>query len=101
MDIIVWQWVFLLLWLFRLALLGRIVFDFVRIFSRSWRPVGVTVIALEVLYSTTDPPVKLLRRLIPPVRFGRVGFDLSIIVLLIIVYIGIIFVGRAAGVRVA
>lgn len=97
MDTVIWQWVYLLLWLFRLALLGRIVFDFVRVFAREWRPAGGPVIALEVLYTTTDPPVKLLRRLIPPIRLGRVGLDLSIIVLLIIVYIGIIFVGRAAG----
>lgn len=86
MDI-VWQLAYLLLWLLRLAILGRIVFDIVRIFARSWRPAGGAAIALELLYSTTDPPVKLLRRLIPPLRFGGVGFDLSIIILLIIIYI--------------
>jgi YggT family protein len=42
---------------------------------------------MEVLYVTTDPPVKLFRKIIPTVRLGGVGFDLSIIVLLIIVYI--------------
>jgi YggT family protein len=82
-----WQLCFLLLWLFRLALLGRIVFDIVRAIARTWRPSGGAAVALEVLYSSTDPPVKLLRRLIPTVRLGNVGFDLSIIVLLIVVYI--------------
>ncbi|MBN9610974.1 MAG: hypothetical protein BGO26_08690 [Actinobacteria bacterium 69-20] len=82
-----WQLCFLALWLFRLALLGRIVFDMVRVLARRWRPVGGSAVALEVLYSTTDPPVKLLRRMIPMVRLGGVGFDLSIIVLLIVVYI--------------
>jgi YggT family protein len=82
-----WQLCYLVLWLFRLALLGRIVFDIVRVLARSWRPAGGSAVALEVLYSSTDPPVKLLRRLIPTVRLGNVGFDLSIIVLLIVVYI--------------
>jgi YggT family protein len=82
-----WQLCYLVLWLFRLALLGRIVFDIVRALARTWRPAGGSAVALEVLYSSTDPPVKLLRRLIPTVRLGNVGFDLSIIVLLIVVYI--------------
>jgi YggT family protein len=82
-----WQLCYLVLWLFRLALLGRIVFDIVRALARTWRPGGGSAVALEVLYSSTDPPVKLLRRLIPTVRLGNVGFDLSIIVLLIVVYI--------------
>ncbi len=82
-----WQLLFLLLWLFRLAVLGRIVFDFVRVFARRWRPAGASAVALEVLYSSTDPPVKLLRRIIPTVRLGGVGFDLSIIVLLIVIWI--------------
>lgn len=82
-----WQLCFLLLWLFRLLLIGRIVFDIVRVLARSWRPVGGSAIALEALYSSTDPPVKLLRRIIPTVRLGNVGFDLSIIVLLIVVFV--------------
>lgn len=82
-----WQLTYLVLWLFRLALLGRIVFDIVRALARTWRPAGGSAVALEILYSSTDPPVKLLRRLIPTVRLGNVGFDLSIIVLLIVVYI--------------
>lgn len=96
MIAIVWQLLFLLLWFFRLALLGRIVFDFVRVLARGWRPTGGSVIALELLYSSTDPPVKVLRRIMPPVRLGGVRFDLSIIVLLIIVYIVMVFVERAA-----
>jgi YggT family protein len=93
---IFWQLLYLLLWLFRLAILGRIVFDIVRVFARSWRPAGGAAVALEILYSTTDPPVKLLRRIIPTVRLGGVGFDLSIIVLLIVIYILIVIVGRLA-----
>ena len=84
---ILWQVVYLLLWLFRLALLGRIVIEFVRVFARTRRPAGAPAIAMEVLYASTDPPVKLFRRIIPTVKLGGVGFDLSIVVLLILIWI--------------
>jgi len=84
---ILWQIVYLLLWLFRLALLGRIVIEFIRVFARTWRPAGAPAVAMEVLYTTTDPPVKMFRKIIPTIRLGGIGFDLSIIVLLILIYI--------------
>ena len=84
---ILWQVVYLLLWIFRLLLLGRIIIEFVRMFARSWKPVGVPAVGMEVLYSATDPPVKLFRRLIPALRMGGVGFDLSVFVLFLIVWI--------------
>jgi YggT family protein len=34
----------------------------------------------------TDPPVRLFRRIIPMVRIGGVGLDLSIMVLLLVVF---------------
>ncbi|WP_229674548.1 YggT family protein [Nakamurella endophytica] len=84
---IVWQVVYLLLWIFRLLLLARIVIEFVRVLARQWRPAGRPAATMEIVYAATDPPVKLLRRLIPTVRLGGVGFDLSIIVLLVVIYI--------------
>ncbi|MTD16505.1 YggT family protein [Nakamurella sp. YIM 132087] len=84
---IFWQVLFLLLWIFRWLLLGRLVIEFVRVFARQWRPTGRPAAAMEVLYVTTDPPVKLFRRLIPTVRLGGVGFDLSVIVLFVVLYI--------------
>ena len=93
---ILWQVLYLILWLFRLALLGRIVIEFVRVFARSWRPVGAPAVAMEVLYASTDPPVKLFRKVIPTVRLGGVGFDLSILVLLIGVWILMTVVERLA-----
>jgi len=91
-----WQVLYLLLWLFRLALLGRIVIEFVRVFARTWRPAGAPAVGMEVLYATTDPPVKLFRKIIPTVKLGGVGFDLSILVLLILVWILLAVVERLA-----
>ena len=84
---VVWQVLYLLLWLFRLLLIGRIIVEFVRMFARAWRPAGAPAVGMELLYSATDPPVKLFRRLIPSLRLGGVGFDLSVFVLFLVVWI--------------
>ncbi|MVU82139.1 YggT family protein [Nocardia sp. ET3-3] len=77
----------LLLFLFWLLLISRVIVEFIRSFARDWRPTGFVVIILEVIFTITDPPVKLLRRLIPPVNLGGIRLDLSIMVLLFIVFI--------------
>ena len=76
-----------LLFFFWLLLVGRIVVELVRSFARQWVPVGPSAVALELIFTATDPPVKLLRRVIPVLRIGGVGLDLSIMVLLLVVFI--------------
>ncbi len=73
---------------FWLLLIARIVVEFVRSFSRDWHPRGFTVVVLETILTVTDPPVKLLRRLIPQLTVGALRFDLSIMVLLLLAFIG-------------
>ena len=70
-----------------LLLLARVVLDVTRSFARSWRPVGPAAVGLELIYSSTDAPVKTLRRLIPPLRFGGISIDLSVWLLLLIVWL--------------
>ena len=86
----------LALFVFWLLLIARIVVEFVRSFSRDWRPSGATVVILEIILTVTDPPVKLLRRLIPQLTVGAVRFDLSIMVLLLVAFIGMQLALRAA-----
>jgi len=76
------------LFFFWLLLIARVVVEFIRSFSRDWQPRGATVVMLEIILSLTDPPVKLLRRLIPQLTIGTVRFDLSIMVLLLAAFIG-------------
>ena len=76
-----------LLWLYFLVLLARLVMDYVFMFARSYRPSGVMAVVCEVLYSVTDPPLKFLRRFIPPLRLGTVALDLSFLVLIIAIQI--------------
>jgi len=76
------------LFVFWLLLIARVVVEFIRSFSRDWHPRGVTVVILEAIMTVTDPPVNLLRRLIPQLTVGAVRFDLSIMLLLLVAFIG-------------
>jgi len=72
-----------LLWLYWLVMIGRLVLDLVQAFARDWRPTGVLLLVAEAIYTLTDPPLRLLRRIIPPIRIGSVQFDLAFLILLI------------------
>ena len=76
-----------ILWVFIALLWVRFVVDWVQIFARSWSPHGVLLVALEGVYSTTDPPIKALRRVIPPLRLGSVSLDLSFLIVMIAAYL--------------
>ncbi len=82
-----WDVVGLVLYLYLLLVLARLIVEITRQFARSWRPAGVAAVGVELVYISTDPPMKLLRRLIPPLRLGGVSLDLSIAVLLIAVVV--------------
>lgn len=71
------------LYVFIGLLLVRLVMDYVMMFARSFRPTGVLAAVLELAYSATDPPLRALRRIIPPLRLGSTAVDLSFIVLFI------------------
>lgn len=71
------------LYVFIGLLLVRLVMDYVMMFARSFRPTGVLAVVLELAYSATDPPLRALRRVIPPLRLGSAALDLSFIVLFI------------------
>ncbi len=77
------QVVYLALLLYVLILLVRLVIDWVQVFSRDWRPRGVTLVIAEGAYTVTDPPLRVLRRVIPPLRLGGVQLDLAFLVLML------------------
>ena len=64
-----------------LVLTVRLVLDWVQFFARQWRPKGPVLVVAEIAYSLTDRPLKALRRVLPPVGFGQVRFDLAFMVL--------------------
>lgn len=66
---------------FFVVLIGRLVLDWVQVFARDWRPKGVILVVAEAIYTVTDPPLKALRRLIPPLQLGSLRLDLAFLVL--------------------
>ncbi len=72
---------------FFVAMLARLVFDYIRIFKRNWRPKGFVLVIAEATYTVTDPPLKLLRKVLPPVRIGNIGIDVAYSIVLFIVLI--------------
>ena len=82
-----WEVLHFVLLVFLLLLIARFVMDWVMQLARSWRPAGLVAAGLEVVYSATDPPLKLLRRLIPPLRLGGISIDLGFIVLFFVVLV--------------
>lgn len=66
-----------LLLLYVLVLLARLVLEYIPMFNRDWRPKGAGLVAAELVYTVTDPPIRFFRRLIPPLRIGPVAIDLG------------------------
>ena len=76
-----------ILWTFIALLWIRFVVDWVQVFARSWSPRGPLLVLLEIVYSVTDPPIRALRRIIPPLRLGSIALDLSFLIVMISAYV--------------
>ncbi len=86
MDIVI-EGLRLALFLYILVLFARVVLDLVRMLARDWRPTGVVLVLAEGVYMLTDPPLRLLRKVIPPLSLGPVRLDLAFMVLLLACYL--------------
>ena len=83
-----------ILQLFLFALLGRLIFDYVQMFSKTWRPRGPILYLVEAIYTITDRPMKFVGRFVPPLRLGAISLDMSFIVLFFGTQLLISFVSR-------
>jgi YggT family protein len=79
--------IYVFLFTFIALLWIRFIVDWVQVFAKSWSPHGVLLVILEVVYSVTDPPIKALRRVIPPLRLGNFALDLSFLIVLVGAYV--------------
>ncbi len=80
--------------LFIISLFARVILDYIRIFSPSWRPRGVILAIAEAVYAITDPIMRFVRRFIPPLRIGPVAIDISFILIFFVTEILISFAHR-------
>lgn len=71
--------------LFFATLICRLVLDWIQVLAREWRPRGPIMVFAEAVYTVTDPPLKFLRRLIPPLSLGSIRLDLAFLVLILAV----------------
>ncbi len=85
--LIVGQILYAIVWTFIAFLWIRFIVDWVQVFARSWTPRGALLVVLEAVYSVTDPPIKALRRVIPPLRIGTFVLDLSFLLVLVAAYL--------------
>jgi YggT family protein len=83
--------VHLALLLYLLVLFARLILSYIPLFNREWRPKGAGLVAAELVYTVTDPPVRFFRRIIPPLRIGSLsldfGFSITILIVLILMSI--------------
>ena len=76
-----------ILWIFLLILFARMILSWVPVLVRDWEPRGPMLVVAEIIYSITDPPLRLLRKVLRPVRVGTMMLDLAFIGLTILVLI--------------
>lgn len=88
---------YVLVLLFVVAMLVRIIYDVVQMVAREWRPQGLALVAAEVVYTTTDPPLRAVRRVVPPLRLGGMAIDLAFLLLMLAAWILMAVLGGLAA----
>jgi|SRR5690554_4868679 len=71
----------------------RFIVDIVQVINRQWRPRGFVLVVTEFAYLVTDPPLKFVRRLIPPIRAGGMALDFAWSIVMLVVIVLIILTG--------
>jgi len=91
MALIAWL-VFVALNVFFIAMWVRFVFDWIRVFSRNFRPRGVFLLVAEAAYTVTDRPLASVRKVVPPLRFGGGAIDLgwSLLMIATLIMMGVV-----------
>ncbi|MDQ1083637.1 MULTISPECIES: YggT family protein [Microbacterium] len=76
-----------ILFIYIVILLARLVLEYIPMFNREWRPRGVTLVLAEIIYTVTDPPIKLIRRVIPPLRIGGIAIDFGFAIVMFVCFL--------------
>jgi YggT family protein len=85
------------LWAFFLVLVARFVLSLIMMFAPQWHPKGPVLLLFEVVYSITDPFLRPLRRILPPIGAGGIRIDLSMLMLFVLVSLAMSINGTVIG----
>ncbi|HAN23904.1 MAG: YggT family protein [Microbacterium sp.] len=77
----------ILLLVFVFVLFARLILDYIPMFNRGWRPRGAGLVVAEIVYTVTDPPIRMFRRVIPPLRIGPVAIDFAFTITLLLCFV--------------
>ena len=84
MPAIVRDVLYLVVLAFFLLMFVRLILDWVQVFAREWRPRGVMLVIAEATYTVTDPPLRAVRRVTPPLSIGGLRLDLAFLLLMLL-----------------
>lgn len=76
-----------ILFVYIVFLLARLVLEYIPMFNREWRPRGATLVIAEIVYTVTDPPIKLIRRVVPPLRIGGIAIDFGFAIVMFVCFL--------------
>lgn len=60
----------------------RLAFNWVQVFARDWTPRGLLVVLVESVFTVTDPPLKAVGKVVPPLRIGPIALDLAFMIVM-------------------
>ena len=69
--------------IYRWILIARVILSFIPLFKPDWVPPSFLTPVIDLVYGLTEPPLQLLRRVIP--QPASLPIDLSFLVLFLIV----------------
>ncbi len=68
---------------YTVILLARVILDWTRLLAPRWMPPRWLLTIFDLVYRLTDPPIRFMRRFIPPIRLGNVALDVGFMVVFI------------------
>lgn len=84
---LIFQVLAIVVFCFLILLCARVVVGLITSLARDWRPSGPVVVALEGVFTLTDPPVRAVRRVVPPLSLGAIRLDLAFMIVFFVTYI--------------
>jgi YggT family protein len=81
---LVWAILYYVVLAFFVLMFVRLILDWVQVFAREWRPRGVVLVIAEATYTVTDPPLRAVRRVVPPLSLGSIRLDLAFLVVMLL-----------------